>query len=262
MIKFVVVDMDGTFLDDNKQKSPEYERVIRELLNKGVKFGVASGRQMASIKKEFLTLKDDIVFIAENGTLVEYEGEIIREECMTAQVRDMILDKVEKLEDKKTIYCTKNCTYVDDLSPESMENIRKYLPAYEYIDSFRNLDLLPLKISVYSPNGHDKDIEEISELVSDWAKACTSGNEWLDIIPKGANKATGIKAVAEKMGISMDEIMAFGDEMNDFEMMTSVYYSYAMDNAADEIKQVARFTAPSNNEYGVIQVIKERFNID
>lgn len=64
------------------------------------------------------------------------------------------------------------------------------------------------------------------------------------------------------MGISMDEIMAFGDEMNDFEMMTSVYYSYAMDNAADEIKQVARFTAPSNNEYGVIQVIKERFNID
>ncbi len=56
--------------------------------------------------------------------------------------------------------------------------------------------------------------------------------------------------------------MAFGDQMNDFEMLKSVYYSYAMDNAIDEVKQVARFTAPPNNEYGVIQVLKEFFKID
>lgn len=262
MIKFVAVDMDGTFLDDNKEKSPEYERVIRELLKQGVKFGVASGRQMASIKKEFPEFDDELIFIAENGTLVEYEGQTILEECMTPQVRDKILDKVEKLEGKKIIYCTKDCTYVDDLSEETMENIRKYLPAYEYIDDFRKIDKLPLKISVYSPKGHDKEIEKVAAIVSDWAKVCTSGHEWLDIIPKESNKAAGIRAVTEKLGISTDEVMAFGDQMNDFEMISSVYYSYAMDNAADEIKQVARFTAPSNNDYGVIQVIKERFNIE
>src|SRR3712207_4390021 len=231
MIKFVAVDMDGTFLDDNKNKSPEYERVLRELMAKGVKFGVASGRQLASIKQEFPELKDEIVFIAENGTLVEYEGQIIREETMTPEVRDNILDAVLSLEGKKCIYCTKTKTYVNDLSQESMENIKKYLPSYEYTDDFRKIEELPLKISVYSPEGYDSIMEEVSERINKWAKSCTSGFEWLDIIPKDANKAIGIQAVAKKMGIGMDEIMVFGDQMNDFEMIASVYHSYAMDNA-------------------------------
>lgn len=56
--------------------------------------------------------------------------------------------------------------------------------------------------------------------------------------------------------------MAFGDQMNDFEMLSEAYYSYAMDNAVEKIKQISRFSAPSNNEFGVIQILKKHFNID
>ena len=50
--------------------------------------------------------------------------------------------------------------------------------------------------------------------------------------------------------------------MNDFEMINQAYYSYAMDNAIDEIKQIARYTAPSNKDFGVVSVLKDVFAID
>ncbi len=64
------------------------------------------------------------------------------------------------------------------------------------------------------------------------------------------------------LGISPQETMAFGDQMNDFEMINQAYYSYAMDNAIDEIKQIARYTAPSNKDFGVVSVLKDVFAID
>ena len=50
--------------------------------------------------------------------------------------------------------------------------------------------------------------------------------------------------------------MVFGDYLNDLEMMVSAYHSYAMENAHDDLKKVARFRAKSNDENGVVQAIK------
>ena len=58
-----------------------------------------------------------------------------------------------------------------------------------------------------------------------------------------------------------NETMVFGDHMNDLEMMSSAYYSYAMENAHDDLKKVARFRAKKNTENGVVEKIKEVLNI-
>ena len=55
--------------------------------------------------------------------------------------------------------------------------------------------------------------------------------------------------------------MVFGDYLNDLEMMESAYHSYAMENAHDDLKKVARFWAKKNTEYGVVEKIKEVINI-
>jgi hypothetical protein len=83
-----------------------------------------------------------------------------------------------------------------------------------------------------------------------------SGEIWLDITAKGANKGVAIKALQEKLGINFDETMVFGDYLNDLEMMEVAYHSYAMENAHEDLKKVARFTAKSNDENGVVEVIK------
>lgn len=262
MIKLIIVDMDGTFLDDNKQKSPEFEKVFKYLKENDIYFCAASGRQLASLKKEFAGFENDMLFVAENGTVVEFNGEIISCENLSPEVTTKILNRHRYLKDKMMIYCAADCTYLDDLSDEAaVKNAEVYLPSHKYVDDFEEVEDLPVKVSFFSKTGYDKDFQLLVDEFSDLATVCTSGFEWLDIIPKNSNKGRGIKKIQDRLGITAEETMAFGDQMNDFDMLSEAYYSYAMDNAVDEIKQICRFSAPSNNEYGVVQVIKERFGI-
>ena len=55
--------------------------------------------------------------------------------------------------------------------------------------------------------------------------------------------------------------MVFGDYLNDLEMLKSAYHSYAMENAHSELKKIARFTAESNDNNGVVKAIKEKLNL-
>ena len=66
-----------------------------------------------------------------------------------------------------------------------------------------------------------------------------------------------MKILQEKWGISETEILAFGDSGNDLEMLAHAYYSYAMENGNEMVKKTARFTAPSNNDNGVLDIIDE-----
>ena len=77
-----------------------------------------------------------------------------------------------------------------------------------------------------------------------------------EILPKGVNKATGLKALAEHLGISRQEVMAIGDENNDIEMIEYAGLGVAMGNAPDTIKALADVTTTSNEEDGVATAIK------
>lgn len=264
MVKLVIVDLDGTFLDDNKEMSPEFVKVFKVLKEKGIQFCVASGRQLASIKEHFKEYKDDMIFIAENGSVIEIDGKIAHVEYLSADIRNKILERIKSLkEDKKIIYCTKEYSYINDLSDEqSRRNAELFLPKHKLVDNFDTIEELPVKFSIYSKDGYDSDFEKLVDEFGDIATVCTSGFEWLDIIPKNSSKGTSIKKIQKMLEITDKETMAFGDQMNDFDMLNSAYYSYAMDNAIDKVKQICRFSAPSNNDYGVVQVLKEIFNID
>ena len=254
--------MDGTFLNDNKEMSPEFDRVFKSLKEKQIKFCAASGRQLASLKSVFDEYKDEMLFVAENGAVMEIDGQVIINATLTRDVSDRFLNRLKQLDDMRILYCTSDYSYIDRTDEESMENARMYLPKFGIVKDFTKLDKLPVKISVHSKNGYYYDFKLLVEEFSDEASICTSGFDWLDIVPKGTNKGTAIAKMQDMLGISPQETMAFGDQMNDFEMINQAYYSYAMDNAIDEIKQIARYTAPSNNEFGVVSTIKEVFSID
>ena len=75
MIKLIVADMDGTLLNDNNEINEEFWEVHKKLKEKGVIFAVGSGRQYHNLKERFSSIKDDMLFIAENGTYVVYHEE-------------------------------------------------------------------------------------------------------------------------------------------------------------------------------------------
>lgn len=262
MIKLITVDMDGTFLNDDKEMSPEFDKVFKALKEKGVKFCAASGRQLASLKSVFDKYKDQMLFVAENGAVMEIDGQVIVNATLTRDISDRFLARLKELDDMRILYCTSDYSYIDRTDDESLENARIYLPKFGIVKDVAHIEELPVKISVHSKNGYYNDFKLLVDEFSDEASICTSGFDWLDIVPKGTNKGTAIAKMQGMLGISPQETMAFGDQMNDFEMINQAYYSYAMDNAIDEIKQIARYTAPSNNDFGVVSVLKEVFAID
>lgn len=262
MVKLISVDMDGTFLNDDKEMSPEFDKVFKALKEKNVKFCAASGRQLASLKTVFDKYKDQMLFVAENGAVMEIDGQPIVNATLTREISDKFLARLKELDDMRILYCTSDYSYIDRTDDESMENARIYLPKFEIVKDVAHIEELPVKISVHSKNGYYNDFKLLVEEFSDEASICTSGFDWLDIVPKGTNKGTAIAKMQAMLGISPKETMAFGDQMNDFEMINQTYHSYAMDNAIDKIKQIARYTAPSNNEFGVVSTLKEVFAID
>ena len=73
----------------------------------------------------------------------------------------------------------------------------------------------------------------------------------------GITKGAGIRALQKQLNILPEECMAFGDYMNDYDMLTACDESYAMENAHPDLKKIAKHIAPSNEEEGVMQVLRQ-----
>jgi sugar-phosphatase len=103
--------------------------------------------------------------------------------------------------------------------------------------------------------------DQIRALLPEGVTATTAGNEWIDIQNTGVNKGAGIRLLQKKLHIKKEECAAFGDAMNDYTLLQNVKYSYAMKNADDRIKAIARQTLPwTNEEQGVIKQIRNILN--
>ena len=86
-----------------------------------------------------------------------------------------------------------------------------------------------------------------------------SGANWVDVMKPGVNKGRAMQMLQRIKGISPDECMAFGDYLNDLELLQSVTESYAMENALPELKVISKHIAPPNDDDGVMRVVKQRF---
>ena len=101
-----------------------------------------------------------------------------------------------------------------------------------------------MKRAVYEPAGiTDESGKYWRGRFSQYCTVVTSGNDWIDFIPFGTNKAKGIREYQKRYGILPEECMVFGDEYNDIEMLKSVKYSFAMEHAKDGVKAAASYTA-------------------
>ena len=77
----------------------------------------------------------------------------------------------------------------------------------------------------------------------------------------GVHKGAAMRGLQSLLGIRPEECMAFGDYLNDCELLEAVGESYAMENAHPTLKRLARHIAPSNDEDGVMRVLRERFGV-
>ena len=114
-----------------------------------------------------------------------------------------------------------------------------------------------VKIAVFFENKEAEKFYEKFKAVPKSLNAVLSGISWIDIACKNVNKGVAIKAIQDTFSISQEESMAFGDYLNDYEMLASCAQSYAMLNAHDKVKEVANYITKSNDEDGVMCVLRQ-----
>ena len=84
-----------------------------------------------------------------------------------------------------------------------------------------------------------------------------SGDTWIDVVPRGVNKATGLEQIRQYYGFKRDEILAFGDSMNDYAMLRYAGTAVVMENARYALKQIASRVIGSNTTQAVQAEMKK-----
>lgn len=262
MIKMIATDMDGTFLDSNKKFSPEFIDIFYKLKERNIKFVVASGNQYYRLFQKFIPLSEQMYFIAENGCFIAKGAKQLY--CNTIDPNDVekIKNILNKFKDLVVILCGKKGAYILNKDYQYKNEIVKYYCNYHFVDCFDDINDGIMKLAIYDQNEKISIlIKEVEKLLPDHIKIVTSGNAWMDIQNKNINKGIGISYLQSLLDILPEECAAFGDQMNDYELLNQVKYGYAMENAVAEIKEIAYEVIKSNDEQGVISKIKELLKI-
>ncbi len=257
MIKLIASDMDGTLLNENNEINDEFFDIFNKLKKRDIIFAAASGRQYYNLLKRFEKIRDDIMFIAENGTFVVYKGEEILVNSLNRKVANELINIGRTIDNAYVILCGKKSAYIEKDDERLVEQTKKYYERYEIVDDLTKVHDDVLKVTICDFSGSELNSNKYFKEYKDKLQVTVSGEIWLDITAKGVNKGVAIEKVQEMLDITPKETMVFGDYLNDLEMMGKAYYSFAMANAHEDLKKVSRFTAKSNNDNGVVEAIKE-----
>ena len=111
-----------------------------------------------------------------------------------------------------------------------------------FVNSMEEMTAPIMKLAVFEPAGLTE--ESVKYWMDRFGKECvvvTSGNEWIDFIPFGTNKAKGIREYQKRYHISPEECIAFGDEYNDIEMLKAVKYGFAMEHSKEGVRAATSY---------------------
>lgn len=265
MIKLIACDMDGTLLDSQKRLPQGLLPALRELKARGTMFAVASGRQYAALRRDLEELVPEILFICENGALVMYQDKPLLIDPIDPADLRTVIEAGRPLEGVYPVFCRAQEGYVEaSSSPEFIEQILHYYPSNYVVDSLDNyLEATDVcKVSFYDEgDAQTYELPALQKALGDRLAVILSGEHWVDVMKPGVHKGAAMLRLQKMLGIQREECMAFGDYLNDCELLESVGESYAMENAHPQLKAMAKYIAPSNDEDGVMRVIRERFNL-
>ena len=266
MIKLIATDMDGTLLTTDKRMPEDILCVVRALKERGTAFVIASGRQYASLRRDLAELLDDVIFIAENGALIVQNDRQLHIDPLPEHTLTDILTAAKDLNGVYAVVCRAGCALVSADAPESfVSSVKMYYESTQVVpDLFaacKGLDDV-CKIAFCSMgNAATNALPPLERALGDRLAVILSGQDWVDVMKKGVHKGSAMRMLQSIRSVSPEACMAFGDYLNDYELLESVGESYAMANSHPAVLRLAKYTAPSNDEDGVMRVIRERFSL-
>ncbi|MBQ9081507.1 MAG: HAD hydrolase family protein, partial [Clostridia bacterium] len=220
---------------------------------------VASGRQYASVKRLFAPVADKILFIAENGALVFYKDKRLFMENIPADSLAVALEAVRKEDHACPLLCCADYSYAEDDYPPFDAECTKHYPHFKRIQRLEDAPEINsvCKIAVFDDRGSADHAGKSLAAALPSFRVIASGQVWADISMKETNKGRALTFAQSYFGLKREECMAFGDYMNDLELLLACGHAYVPENGLPALKERIGNVIPSNAEKGVIQKIKE-----
>lgn len=259
MIKLVASDLDGTLLKPDKTLPEETFDLIGKLYKRGIIFTPASGRQLPNLKNLFSPVLDKIAIIAENGGLVWFNGKIVYQNPTPADSVKYALCRINGENGLYPLLSCADCAYYESDYEQFTKLVHKSYSSAQKIENLFEIadDITVIKISVWDDNAPcAAHAAELAKKIKG-LRTMASGFDWFDVSVATANKGEALHALMKHLALEPEECAAFGDHMNDLEMLQVCGNPYAVENAFPALKEKIKNRAPSNAELGVIQKLKE-----
>ena len=263
-IKCIASDLDGTLLPPTKIMPAEIFALIDEMFARGITFTPASGRQLPNLMELFAAKLGKIAIIAENGGLCWHRGKVIY--CDPTPADDILyaLDIIKREEGLYPLCSGVDCAYYDSDDSQFEEVLRRSYSRAERVDDLERAvkNNTILKISVWDKLPAAEHAAGVLIPKIEGLRTKVSGYDWLDVSAPHANKGQAFDAILNYLGIDRSESVAFGDHMNDYEMLCAAGKAYMPENAFYKLKEsgAGEIIGP-HRDLSVIKKIGELMNL-
>ena len=262
--KLIAMDLDGTLNNDEKQITEITKNALMAAQKQGIRLALASARPSPGLYRErdVLRLQDyeGILMSYNGGRIVDAAtGKVLFETSMPLEETKAVLRRLEELpvtpilDDGVQFYVTDKNAYMVEYECWNNQMVCSEVGNLADFISFA-----PVKILMSVQPEILKDVQaQIAAFLPGDLTVVQTAAFYLEVIPKVINKGQGIRDICRTLGISPEEVIAFGDAANDIPMLQAAGVGVAMGNAAAAVKDAADKITLTNNEDGIAAALAE-----
>lgn len=264
--RMVFCDLDGTLLDDDKNISELTFQTAKELREQGIYFCVATGRPQVGIERNWdhwrLDELADVV-IGINGAMIWDQGKREDVYFLTPEAMRQIRETFEPLQPKYYIYDLEH-VYASENDKKVQELQKMNKVAYCYADMEALMNRPHPKVALHFQT---KDVAKTHEILDSLDnppfRGVYSGVDFIEFSDARVSKANAISMIAKRYGCQMSEVIAFGNEGNDIDMLKAAGLGVCVSNGNPVAKAAADdLTIEDNNHSGVAHYLRRLYHLD
>jgi hypothetical protein len=262
--ELIALDLDYTFLDAELRIGPRNRAAVRRCTELGVKVVITSGRMFRSTMRFVRELELETPAITYNGAYVKQEssGRVLLDEKLDQEVARELVDFCDR-EELNLNYYLDDTLYVAKITPwGELYSTRTSAPLHPVGDLRKLTDRAPTKVLIVAEP--ERIVQLRDELMPKYearSYVTVSNVEYLEFMPRDADKGKALAVVADYYGIPRERTIAFGDADNDIPMIRWAGLGVAMENARPSARAAADRIAPRYDEDGVAVVLEELFEL-
>lgn len=264
-IKLIATDLDGTFLrNDRTFDVARFNRLLDQMEDQDVKMVVATGNKVEQTLHYFKeTPTNRLTYISSNGAMVSDTTGILYKRPVSKEQIKKVLDwntqTRAKMENLIVLSGIKAAYVSNHATPEMIQAVEQFYPKVIQVEKFLEIEDDILVMELLWPENADIKyfVQVLRKKFGEELHTTGSGFGSVSILAANTNKETGLEALSRIWGIKPEEMVAFGDNSNDLEMLRYVGHPFVMPNAAEFMKERISQQAKADNENdGVLETIE------